>query len=57
MISPDYVICQRFLWRKRGKSNYQNGYYGDGMETVWREILVMVKLVWRFSGGFIEKIW
>ena len=30
---------------KHGKSNYQSGWYGDCVETMWRETLL-----WRFHG-------
>ena len=53
----NYVICLRFLLTKHGKSNYQNGKYGDSMETVLRVILFMVKLVWRLCGVFMKKTW
>ena len=34
------VICLRFSWRKYRESNYQNGWYGDCMEAVWRVIIL-----------------
>ena len=41
------------MWRKRGKSNYQNGQCGDRMETVWEVILL-----WRFCGKInLEIVW
>ena len=33
------------LWRKHGKCNYQNGYYGECMETMLRVILFM-EMLW-----------
>ena len=44
------VIDMRFLWRKHGKSNYQNGKYGDCMESNTFYGDFMVRLVWSFLG-------
>ena len=54
------MIHLRFLWRKHGKSNYKNGWYGDCMETGWRATfyeVFMNKLVWTLSEVFMEKTW
>ena len=50
------------LWGgKHGKSNYQNGHYGDCRATVSTVIHfygdLMIKLVQRLSAVFMEKTW
>ena len=47
----NYVIRLRFIKRKHGKNNYQDGYYGDCMETVWRFYgKIGLEIVWHFHG-------
>ena len=62
VFSPKYgKICNlSFLWRKYGKSIYQNGWYGDCVEILWRLILLgdfVVKLDLRLPGALMEKTW
>ena len=38
-------IGLRFLWSIHGKSNHQNGYCGDFIETVWR-VMPFMEILW-----------
>ena len=41
------MICLRFSWREHGKSNCQNGWFGDCMEIVWRVVPVhFIEILW-----------
>ena len=51
------IICLRFISRKHGKSNYQNSWYRERVESDDSSYgNFMVKLVWTLSGYCKEKI-